>query len=301
VSIVDSDKKRSDEYWMGVRDALRMVDSFIKWARRNEDRAKTLDDFIHDGLIAAAKRCESCLKDDLGLSFAENQEKSTELTEPEQIPPGYEMGSTMSMPSEESFEMTPEDMSPESTEVPVESEDESVSIDAVGRLEDEEIEDLSMEGPAREFSSDFDLVEPTEFPASDSDSDTESSSTSESEVDKEPGEDSEHAPSFTWADYERAITPSEEEPEESEEEDEDVELPPPVALGTTPDRSEETTVPEPPELPPDDLKDSQSDEEETDSSESSEAPTKPPPPPPPEDEEDEEERRRRARRLFFGD
>ena len=297
---MDSDKKRSDEYWMGVRDALRMVDSFIKWARRNEDRAKTLDDFIHDGLIAAAKRCESCLKDDLGLSFAENQEKSTELTEPEQIPPGYEMGSTMSMPSEESFEMTPEDMSPESTEVPVESEEESVSIDTVGRLEDEEIEDLSMEGPAREFSSDFDLVEPTEFPASDSDSDLESSSASESEVDEAPDEDSDHAPSFTWADYERAITPSEEEPEDSEE-DEDVELPPPVALDTTPDKSEETTVPEPPELPPDDLKDSQPEEEETDSAETSETPTRPPPPPPPEDEEDEEERRRRARRLFFGD
>lgn len=295
---MDSEKKRSDEYWMGVRDALRMVDSFIKWARRNEDRAKTLDDFIHDGLIAAAKRCESCLKDDLGLTFAEGQEKATEPSEPEQIPSGYEMGSTLSIPSEESFEMTPEDMSPDSTEVPIESEEESVSIDTVGRLEDEEIEDFSIEGPAREFSSDFDLVEPTEFPASDSDA--EISSTSESEVDKEPEEDSDHAPSFTWADYERAITPSEEEPEDSEE-DEDVELPPPVVLGTTPDKSEETLVPVPPELPPDDLKDSQSDEEETDSDEASEAPTRPPPPPPPEDEEDEEERRRRARRLFFGD
>ena len=68
MSVVDSEQKRSDEYWMGVRDALRMVDSFTKWARRNESRAKNLDDFIHDGLVAAAKRCESCLKDDLGLT-----------------------------------------------------------------------------------------------------------------------------------------------------------------------------------------------------------------------------------------
>ena len=73
MSVVDSEQKRSDEYWMGVRDALRMVDSFTKWARRNESRAKNLDDFIHDGLVAAAKRCESCLKDDLGLTFVEGE------------------------------------------------------------------------------------------------------------------------------------------------------------------------------------------------------------------------------------
>ena len=58
----EDDKTRSDEYWMGVRDALRMVDSFTKWAKRNPSRAKTLEDFIHDGLIAAAKRCESSTK-----------------------------------------------------------------------------------------------------------------------------------------------------------------------------------------------------------------------------------------------
>jgi hypothetical protein len=300
VSIVDSEKKRSDEYWMGVRDALRMVDSFIKWARRNEDRAKTLDDFIHDGLVAAAKRCESCLKDDLGLSFAESQQQSAEASEPEQVPSGYEMGSTMNLPSEESFEMTPEDMSPESTEVPIESEDESISIDTVRRLEGEEFEDLSMEGPAREFSSDFELVEPTEFPAGDSDSETEDISISESETDEEREEDSDHAPSFTWADYERAITPSEEVPEDSEEEA-DVEVPPPARLEIAFDENEEDMIVEPPEIPSDDIRDSPTDEEETDSVEPSKSPTKPPPPPPPEDEEDEEERRRRARRLFFGD
>ena len=296
---MDSEKKRSDEYWMGVRDALRMVDSFIKWARRNEDRAKTLDDFIHDGLVAAAKRCESCLKDDLGLSFAERQQQSAEASEPEQVPSGYEMGSTMNLPPEETFEMTPEDMSPESTEVPIESEDESISIDTVPRLEGEEFEDLSMKGPAREFSSDFQLVEPAEFPAGDSDSDTEDSSTSESETDEEPEESSDHAPSFTWADYERAITPSEEEPEDGEE-DEDVELPPPATLETTADENEESMILEPPEIPSD-ISDTTTDDEEADSTEPSKSSTKPPPPPPPEDEEDEEERRRRARRLFFGD
>ena len=121
---MDSDKKRSDEYWMGVRDSLRMVDSFIKWARRNEERAKALDDFIHDGLVAAAKRCESCLKDDLGLTFAEGEALAEESPEMEHVPSGYEMGHTMEVPSDTS-------------EVPIEPESDAVSIDTVGRLEEE--------------------------------------------------------------------------------------------------------------------------------------------------------------------
>ncbi|MFW9850992.1 MAG: hypothetical protein ACFFF4_17830, partial [Candidatus Thorarchaeota archaeon] len=64
---MESEENRSDEYWMGVRDALRMVDSFLKWSKVNKERAKSLDEFLYDGLVAAAKRCESCLHKQLGI------------------------------------------------------------------------------------------------------------------------------------------------------------------------------------------------------------------------------------------
>lgn len=296
---MDSEKKRSDEYWMGVRDALRMVDSFIKWARRNEDRAKALEDFIHDGLVAAAKRCESCLKDDLGLTFAEDETPPGESPEMEHVPSGYEIGSTLEVPSEDEFEVTPEETSPESSDVPIESESDSVSIDTVGRLEEEDIEDLSIDGPPREFSSDFELVEPTDLVVDTSKADEEVTPTSEPEV--EVAEDTDHKPSFTWADYEKAVAPTKED-SELVEEAEDVEIPPPVEMESVKEPSEYTSIPEPPELPVDDLEDSSVEEADTDAAEAPGPITEPPPPPPPpESDEDEDERRRRARRLFFGD
>lgn len=301
MSIVDSEKKRSDEYWMGVRDALRMVDSFIKWARRNEDRAKALDDFIHDGLLAAAKRCESCLKDDLGLTFVEDEVPSGESPEMEKVPSGYEIGSSLELPSEDEFEVIPDEIPPEPSEVPIESESDSVSIDTVGRLEEEEIEDLSIDGPPREFSSDFELVEPADLDVEPSIADDEVTPTSEPEVEDVDDEDTDHKPSFTWADYEKAVAPTKEDPELVEE-DEAVEIPPPVETESIEELSESTSIPEPPVLSDDDLDGGSIDEEDADTTEAPAPITEPPPPPPPPDsDEDEDERRRRARRLFFGD
>jgi hypothetical protein len=255
-----------------------MVDSFIKWARRHENRAKALDDFIHDGLVAAAKRCESCLKDDLGLTFAEDGTPAEESSEMEHVPSGYEMGHTMEVPSEPS-------------EVPIESESDPVSIDTVGRLEEEEIEDLSMDGPPREFSSDFELVEPADLVVEPSETDDEVTPPPD-----EVTEDADRKPSFTWADYEKAVAPTKEDSELAEEE---AEFPPPVETESTEEPAESTSIPEPPELPDDDLESTTTEEDAT---ETSEPITEPPaPPPPPESDEDEEERRRRARRLFFGD
>ncbi len=71
MSYVSSDEK-DETYWLGVRDALRMVDSFVRWSARHEDKAKNLQEFISEGLIAAAKRCESCLSTTLGLTFGES-------------------------------------------------------------------------------------------------------------------------------------------------------------------------------------------------------------------------------------
>ena len=317
MSVVDSEKKRSDEYWMGVRDALRMVDSFTKWARRNESRAKQLDDFIHDGLVAAAKRCESCLKDDLGLTFVGDEDSIGESRDTERVPSGYEAGSSSQdypEPEDESeptFEVESTDMSPGTSDVPIETESESFSIDTVGRLEEEEMDDLSIDGPPREFTSDFDLVEPTDLMAEKPTVEPEEEVTHEPEQEEESEEpsDTEHKPSFTWADYEKAVTPAKEEPEPV---DEDVEVPPPVEMESEeapipsdePEpESEMVEIPEPPSIPTDEFESAPIDEEEgIETTEEPEPITEPPPPPPPPDsDEDEDERRRRARRLFFGD
>ncbi|MFW9982998.1 MAG: hypothetical protein ACFFE3_13920, partial [Candidatus Thorarchaeota archaeon] len=267
-----------------------------------KERAKDLDDFIHDGLIAAAKRCESCLKDDLGLTFVEGEDIGAD----EPVPSGYEASQP---PSEEvSFEVSEDD----------------ITIESVGRSDEDEIEDISLDGPPREFSSDFELIEPSPLvvePSSidDDDDDDEVSS---------PEEESEAKPSFTWADYEKAVTPKKEESviDEDEEEieaeeeydlddeiettfglsedesipfDEDISLGPPKVLAPS----------EEPALPTDELESSYDEEipppadieDLGDADMSGPITEPPPPPPPPESEEDEDERRRRARRLFFGD
>jgi hypothetical protein len=241
VSAVSSDNKRTDEYWMGVRDALRMVDSFNKWAERNPERAKSLDDFIHDGLIAAAKRCESCLREKLGLSFIqENQSEADtaigESSEPETLPPSD------SEPAEEdtagqATHRTPDtsyEIAVESTEynapqeIPIESDDSSLSIDSVERLEDESMNDIVIEGPQREFTTDFVLVEPPPLVV-DTDEQELGPAVEESldELELEELEVAEETPqepeivekrtAFTWSDYEAAVTPnSKPEPPESD-------------------------------------------------------------------------------------
>lgn len=267
---------------MGVRDALRMVDSFNKWARRNQERAKALDDFIHDGLIAAAKRCESCLKDELGLTFYEGRESSPA----EPVPPGYE--ATPTIP-----ELDESDILSESREeVIVSEDDEELSIESVGRSEGEEMEDISLDGPPRDFTSDFDLVEPSPLIL-------EPSSKEEEVGTDEEEPPTERKPSFTWADYEEAVTPT----RSKSIEDESTQYDTPVTL-----EAPKTLAPsDEPSLPTDEFESSIDDElsehidlddEESDTPERF---TEPPAPPPPESDEDEEERRRRARRLFFGD
>ena len=318
VSIVDSEKKRSDEYWMGVRDSLRMVDSFTKWARRNEKRAKSLDDFIHDGLIAAAKRCESCLTDDLGLTFAEDRKLHDETKNDEQIPSGYELDSSsrdyseFEELSEPSFEVTPEDLTPGASEVLIESESDvdSISIDTVGRLEEEEMDALSIDGPPREFTSDFELVEPTDLIIEQSTAPHEGDMRHEPEPEVESS-DTEEKVSFTWADYEKAVSRDTDDPELVEE-DEEIELPPPIELESAEPpipfdepapESESIEIPAPPSFPTDEYdRKSIEDEADVESTDEPEPITEPPsPPPPPDSDEDEDERRRRARRLFFGD
>ena len=260
---------------MGVRDALRMVDSFNKWALRNKERAKDLDDFIHDGLIAAAKRCESCLKDDLGLTFLEDEDSPTD----EPVPSGYEVTRSLS------------------------EEVESLPLSETPSESTEEMKDGSLDGPLREFTSDFELVEPLPLVDEPSTPEIESEEVTQSEEEL----DGEKKPSFTWTEYEEAISPAKEDPvmESELDEDDSSSMDEPVS----PEPPKVLTPSEEPALPTGELESSLEDGDplpaDLDDPEVTDAPepiTEPPsPPPPPDSDEDEDERRRRARRLFFGD
>jgi len=352
VSTVSSDNKRSDEYWMGVRDALRMIDIFNKWAVRNPTRAKSLEDFIDDGLVAAAKRCESCLREKLGISYLkeEQAEDNPPFVEPSasepSAPPDFApapdetFDALTESPPDTDFEVAIESVDYSSEqEVHIESEEPSMSIDSVERSEEEPMDDIVIEGPQRDFSTDFILVEPPPLSVDADEAEPERPEVDEplgesyldellhsDELDLEP-EDDEKQPSFTWADYEAAVTPAPEpeplesgsgestirEDEHEKSSSEDRRSPDDEAFDEPPEPSEapeewsthdETSVSSEEVL--DDSYDTKDEVEMDDSevskpSEAATPVTEPPsPPPPPETEEDEEERRRRARRLFFG-
>ncbi|TFH03773.1 MAG: hypothetical protein E4H14_16085 [Candidatus Thorarchaeota archaeon] len=346
----EDDNTRTDEYWMGVRDALRMVDSFHKWSTRNPGRAKSLDDFIHDGLIAAAKRCESCLSDKLGLSFTEDEddedeiilEDSIELDDKETADDAIDGDDIEDEIISEAYlglEDEPEELEPApSFEEPISSHDSAsyistfeelpISLDSVERRGDEEMEDLSIEGPPREFSTDFELVEPTPLIVDET-------SISEALVESEPEPEPEEffsepiikeepeiateveelpdKPSFTWTEYEEAVSPSSvPEPLDLEE---DIFLSEDEGIHEEIEDDVNEEPPEPPKVwsPYDEpsIEDEEDSEDETEPEiaeleqivEGEDEPviSEPPSlPPPPESEEDEEERKRRARRLFFG-
>ncbi len=293
MSYVSSDEK-DETYWLGVRDALRMVDSFVRWSARHEDKAKNLQEFISEGLIAAAKRCESCLSTTLGLTFGESlgghsPDDLLESADPtDRLPTHYEE------PTKEKDDTVPDDEAPVTEELtpepkfepePVESSAvEPTSIDAFERTDDTEIEDMQVKGPSRDFGAEFELGEPSPLTIEPEveDHDSFASESSEPEASSEP-EDvdvieekvDDESPStesgLTWSEYESAVTPpettvtpaSEEHVAEAEPAEEEAESPDEVDK-------------EVPDVEP------------------------PPPPPPPESDESEEERRRRARRLFFG-
>lgn len=313
MSYVSSDEK-DETYWLGVRDALRMVDSFVRWSARHEDKAKNLQEFISEGLIAAAKRCESCLSTTLGLTFGESLggRSPDDLLEPadptDRLPTHYEE------PTEEKDDAVPDDEAPVTEELitepkfepePVESSAvEPTSIDAIERTDDTELEDMQVKGPSRDFGAEFELGEPSPLTIEPEVEDHESSvsESSEPEASSEPEdvdvieeEVDDVAPStesgLTWSEYESAVTPPETTvtptSEEHVEETEPSETPTKWSPIDGSIVSEDEPIEEEAESP--DEIDKEVPEVEP-----------PPPPPPPESDESEEERRRRARRLFFG-
>jgi hypothetical protein len=349
---VSSDNKRTDEYWMGVRDALRMVDSFNKWAQRNPGRAKSLDDFIHDGLIAAARRCESCLREQLGLSFVKSVHEEdvaavidSEKTDVVPLPDIESSQDEMQFSSPDAvpdtdFEISVESKETESDEeITIESEEPPFSIDTSERLEDETMDDIVIEGPQRDFSSDFELVEPSPLDVGSEDFESDRPGIDEQldesapdEVDDSEeltseGEREERPPAFTWSDYEAAVTPIHEPETPEPDSDEQIEavddyldessieddifsedtaeepLPPPAVPK---EWNSDDGVSPPDDVLNEDKTDNegeashvQPDAEESETADEATHFTEPPSPPPPPESEEDEEERRRRARRLF--
>lgn len=307
MSYVSSDEK-DETYWLGVRDALRMVDSFVRWSARHEDKAKNLQEFISEGLIAAAKRCESCLSTTLGLTFGESLSGRSPDDLLESADPSDRLPTHYEEPAEEKDDTVPHDEVPV-TEEPVSepkfepepaegSVVEPTSIDAIERTDDTEIEDMQVKGPSRDFGAEFELGEPTPLTIEPEAEDHESLASESSEpedvdvIEEEVDDASSSKESgLTWSEYDSAITPPETTVTPASEEDvaetEPSETPTKWGSIDEPMVSEDEPAEEEVESP--DEIDKEVPEVEP-----------PPPPPPPESDESEEERRRRARRLFFG-
>lgn len=56
-------------YWNGVRDALRMVETFVFWKEKNPREKRTTKDFVSEALEAVRQKCAPCLKEILGINF----------------------------------------------------------------------------------------------------------------------------------------------------------------------------------------------------------------------------------------
>jgi hypothetical protein len=307
-----SSEERDDNYWMGVRDALRMVDSFLRWARKHPRDAKTIDDFLAEGLVAAAKRCKSCLGKELGMKYGSDDpevDEPREIEEPthfeEPIPDVELEVEDLSYSDEELVSTEAAGGSETQDEVSDEPEmppAEPVSIDEVetslGAEESMSADEVAFEGIKRDFLEDFPLDEPAPI------------------VDNE--DEIEEAPS-TPEDVMRAVLAEADEEELMPPEDEDLEVEtyddvlevlesPPSAEESPPAAAPKRELWSPYDEPPlqDDDEDDEivstdtEDEQVSEESEDTPAVKPPPPPPPPETDETEEERRRRARRLFFG-
>jgi hypothetical protein len=243
-----------------------MVDSFLRWSRRHPTEAKSIDEFLAEGLVAAAKRCESCLGKELGLKYGTGDEVSEEVASVD------ESGSRPSSGYEESASEEP--LSYETTP---ETEPDTVT----GETDEPEmipVEPSSPEEIMRSILEDDSLWESQE-----AEMDTEYTSEAETEKVGEPEDDSslepeEDATAEITPSFERRVWTPYDEPPIPEDELED---------------DDEGDI----------VADDEAYEEPEDAEELKEEPPKskpPPPPPPPESDETEEERKQRARRLFFG-
>ena len=268
---MNSDERKSYDYWMGVRDALRMIDRFVRFQRENPKKAKKIEDFITDGLISAAKKCQSCLSEELRVEFDEESHDVVPLSEPDEIPLFFEESAL------ESTEPTDTPPDPSLEVSTMESEELSTS-----QIEPTSEEKISIEEDETEASIEI----PPFFVEESILEDSESSTTT---------------PRFSWDDHDDLTTAS------TKSSDTDIDSPEPEEPTTAKVRIwspyDEPSVPESVSTSDSDsiLKEDEDKAEESDLDISpSTSVEPPPPPPPPESDESEEERKRKARRLFFG-
>jgi hypothetical protein len=309
-------EERDDNYWMGVRDALRMVDSFLRWARKHPKDAKSIDDFLAEGLIAAAKRCESCLGKELGMKYGSDDPEVDEPREIEEASHFEEPIPDVESEVEAVSGSIPDSDAEEPTFVPAADASElevppvePASIDEIETPESDKesisSEDRDFEGIKRDFLSDFPLSAPSIMEAELED--TKSMLSTPEEVMRAVLEEESLGPVEVET---GEVMPPEVEDSGVETYDDVLEIlesPPeadePPSPAAAPKRELWSPYDEPP-LPEDendeDAKTSEDDATSDESDPSSSAVKAPPPPPPPETDETEEERRRRARRLFFG-
>jgi hypothetical protein len=131
-----------------------MIDSFYRWSRQNPKGAKKLEDFIADGLLAAAKRCQSCLSRELGIEFKEEDEVLVEETsESADVPVFFEESVIESAKPTATPEISPEIEAPPTSE-PVSDEEFHEPFDII------DSDATSVKETPRDFSSEFELVEP---------------------------------------------------------------------------------------------------------------------------------------------
>lgn len=100
-------------YWNGVRDALRMVQTFLFWKEKNPNEARTIETFVSEALEAVRQKCAPCLKEILGVTFGDEVESAEELLPglKEIIPEPSEVPTPELEPEPEPepmFELTPE-------------------------------------------------------------------------------------------------------------------------------------------------------------------------------------------------
>ena len=105
-----SQEESGQLYWNGVRDALRMVETFVFWKEKNPREKRTVKDFVSEALEAVRQKCAPCLKEILGINFGPVEEEATSA-------PAFKFAPE---PVEEELEPEPlEEPAPEPVEEPV--------------------------------------------------------------------------------------------------------------------------------------------------------------------------------------
>lgn len=143
-------------YWNGVRDALRMVETFVFWKEKNPREKRTIRDFVSEALEAVRQKCAPCLKEILGIDFGPVEQEAA----PE---PAFKFAPE---PTPEEAEPVEEEPEPEPLEVPTPEPAEEPIPEELGAPEpvEERAPDVFL-APQEEAEPELPAPEPEEPPA----------------------------------------------------------------------------------------------------------------------------------------